>query len=281
MNFEVCIHDLISHVLPQRAYSEQKRYMQHFIKKPRDCSAQEFVTRLFEINQYLDQFLPFNANQKLPTDELLDIAGYAILVPWQHTMHLHAFDPLAHNKDEFIEFCQRCEFIDWPPQTQSESNNDGNGRARAQGCVEQYDSANQKCLAKCKNPEALEDGKPKWCEYHQSTKHNMGACWDVLNQVAAMCHGFNPHRSTTDQPFEKHQVSFHPTTTFKPVTSSKKTAREEQHWIESLVDGYLDVKVSDETKNEATNLDELTDLHINNDDKEVNSNNGESDTDSE
>jgi len=152
----------------------------------------EFIMRLFEINQYLDQFPPFNANQKLPTDELLDIAGYAILVPWQNTMHLHAFDPLAHNEDEFIEFCQRCEFIEWPPQTWSESNNDGNGQACAQGHMEQYDSANQKHLAKHKNPEALEDGKPKWCEYHQSTKHNMGACWDVLNQVATMCCGFNP-----------------------------------------------------------------------------------------
>jgi len=93
--------------------------------------------------------------------------------------------------------------------------------------------------------------------------------------------GFNPHRSTTDQPFKKHQFSFHPTTTFKPATSSKKTAREEQYQIESLVDSYLDRKVSDETASETADLNKFTNLHIDEEDKEVNSDNRESDADSE
>jgi len=54
LNFVTCTNKLIAHVLPQQAYLEQKHYMRHFLKKPRDCSVQEFVTRLFEMNQYLD-----------------------------------------------------------------------------------------------------------------------------------------------------------------------------------------------------------------------------------
>ncbi len=106
LNFVTCTNKLIAHVLLQQAYLEQKHYMRHFLKKPRDCLAQEFVTRLLEMNQYLDQFPNFNANQKLSTDELLDIARFVIPISWQNTICLQAFDPLAHNKDEFIEFCQ-------------------------------------------------------------------------------------------------------------------------------------------------------------------------------
>ncbi len=79
---------------------------------------------------------------------------------------------------------------------------------------------------------------PKWCEYHQNSTHNTSACWDVLAQVAAMRRGFNPHRSNSDWPFKKCQVSFHPMTSFKPTTTPKNTTHEEQHRIESLVDSY-------------------------------------------
>jgi len=159
--------------------------MRHFIKKLRD-----FITRLFEINQYLAWFLPLNTNQKLPTSysELLDIAWFAIPTTWQNTMCLHAFDLLPYNKDEIIEFCQQCKFIEWPlpHQQQLESNDNGNRHAWLRDHPQDH-NMNQKCAAKCKTSKDDDNnGKPKWCEYHQNSTHKTGTCWDVLAQVAAM-----------------------------------------------------------------------------------------------
>jgi len=178
LNFVTCTNKLIVHVLLQQVYLEQKHYMRHIIKKPRNCSAQEFVTRLFKINQYLDWFLPFNANKKLSTNKLLDIAGFTIPTAWKNTMCLHVLDPLAHNKDEFIEFCQWCKFIEWPPPYQqwSEYNNNGNGQVWLRDHPQDHNT-NQNCMAKHKTTKDDDnDGKPKWCEYHQNSTHNTGTC---------------------------------------------------------------------------------------------------------
>jgi len=53
----------------------------HKIIKPRDCTMQEFVIRLFEMNEWLSLFPLFNANQKLPTGELLNRAGFTVPKP--------------------------------------------------------------------------------------------------------------------------------------------------------------------------------------------------------
>jgi len=88
----------------------------------------------------------------------------------------------------------------------------------------------------------------------------------------------NPYRSNNDWPFKKCQVSFHPMTSFKPTTTSKETTCKEQHRIESLVESYLDCKVSGKTESEAIDLDEFTDLHI--DEEKQNNSEEESDANS-
>jgi len=114
-----CTNKLIFHVLLQQAYLEQKCYIRYIIWKFRDCFAQELITRLFEINQYLIDFLYLTLNEKWSTDALLDFAGFAIPTAWQNTICLvNAFDLLMHNEDELIEFCQKYKFIELPPPHQ-------------------------------------------------------------------------------------------------------------------------------------------------------------------
>ena len=43
----------------------------------------KFTTHLIEINEMLSEFPPNTANQKLPTDELMDIPEYAVPPTWQ------------------------------------------------------------------------------------------------------------------------------------------------------------------------------------------------------
>ena len=109
-NFYLSGNNLIMHVLPVRALQEQKRYMRQFLRKPVDVCIWDFMTRLIEINKYLQTFPPFLPDQKLPLDEILDIAEYAVPVTWQRTMHMHGFEPVMHTEAEFVKFCERIKF---------------------------------------------------------------------------------------------------------------------------------------------------------------------------
>jgi len=51
------------------------------------------MMQLVKINQYLNEFPPFAANQALPKDEILDIAKFVIPNTRQKIMVLQGFDP--------------------------------------------------------------------------------------------------------------------------------------------------------------------------------------------
>jgi len=81
-NFKIVLQDLITHMLPRRALQTQKRFMRRELRKPYKVSVRDFITRLVEINQLLNDFLPFATDQALPKDEILDIAKFTIPAMW-------------------------------------------------------------------------------------------------------------------------------------------------------------------------------------------------------
>jgi len=58
-NYHLVIQDLIMHVLPRCALQIQHRFMHHTLCNTHNVSICDFMTRLVEINQYLNKFLPF------------------------------------------------------------------------------------------------------------------------------------------------------------------------------------------------------------------------------
>ena len=60
--------------------------MQRFLKKPRDMLVQEYIARVIEINNYLEEFLPtiIGGNSiKLSDNKLLDLREFGISIKWQ------------------------------------------------------------------------------------------------------------------------------------------------------------------------------------------------------
>ena len=82
-HFKACLLALKTYIFPRKALSNQKRYMRRILRKPRNMTTREFMTRLVEINEYLNEFPPALGNQKLPEDELMDIAEFAVPATWQ------------------------------------------------------------------------------------------------------------------------------------------------------------------------------------------------------
>ena len=180
-HFEDTLKSLKAHVFPRKALANQKRYMRRFLRKPRDLSVREFTTRLVEINEMLNEFPPGANDQKLPDDELMDIAEYAVPATWQRTMLMHNFDPTIHSPQDFIEFCERIEFAEGTenkeakPQTDSRNRKDGLLRAKSS---ERGENANGNRKRRSEST--------KWCALHEVDSHNTGECKVLLNQAKRM-----------------------------------------------------------------------------------------------
>ena len=89
----------------------QKRYMRHYMRKPRDMKMRVYCNRVAILNNYLVRFpTVFNATQKIQDDEIVDILEFGTPNKWQSEMVCLGFDSAVANGQELVEFCERLEF---------------------------------------------------------------------------------------------------------------------------------------------------------------------------
>ena len=180
-NFETCLQAVTKHVFPQRAMAHQKRYMRRYMRKPRDMSTREFVARVTELNAYLTEFPPFEENQKLDDQEIMDILEFGVPNSWQKNMVMQGFDPVTSTTNEFVAFCERHEFTEGtldnsdenkakPKTSLKSSSNDGKSRAKSST------EANKK----------RKNYDEKWCELHQTFGHDTSECKVVQDRIQKM-----------------------------------------------------------------------------------------------
>ncbi len=98
--------------------------MRRYLRKPRDMTTREFAACISEMNQYLKQFPPFEDNQELDEDEIIDILEFGIPHLWQNNMVLQGFDPMESTLAELVDFCKRHEFTKGN-KTENSRNNKG------------------------------------------------------------------------------------------------------------------------------------------------------------
>ena len=90
----------------------QKRYMRHYMRKPRDMKMRVYRNRVVELNNLLVQYpTAFNAAQKIADDEVVDILEISTPNKWQSEMvHLGFDSAVLANSRELVEFCEHLEF---------------------------------------------------------------------------------------------------------------------------------------------------------------------------
>ena len=93
-NFEKCLNDVTKHMFPEKSVETQKRYMRHNLCLCKGQTVKEWVSRVFELNEYLLEFPKSNENppQKLDDAELMDILEYGIPYSWRQEFAIHGFD---------------------------------------------------------------------------------------------------------------------------------------------------------------------------------------------
>jgi hypothetical protein len=197
-NFEIVMQAVTAHVFPQRALNYQKRYMRRFMRKPKTMSIREFSARVAEMNAYLTEFPPFEADQELSGEEIIDILEFAIPNSWQKNMVLQGFEPLDHTTAEFVSFCERNEFTEGTLDNSdshgakgkaNSKNSPNDGKPRSKSSSEVTSKSNLK----------KRERNEKWCELHQTNGHDTSECKVVQAQIKKMRQSWESAESKTNK----------------------------------------------------------------------------------
>jgi hypothetical protein len=99
-----------------------------------DKQVSEFRARWKEINNWLDEFLPFEPNQHFPDDQVKEILYSIIPKCWQSYLHRDKFNMTKASVDDFFDFMERYQIADsidplLKPKDQSKIDKDDNKKS--------------------------------------------------------------------------------------------------------------------------------------------------------
>lgn len=202
------------------------------------------MSRLVEINTYLNDFPPFGPNQSLPMDEVLEIATFALPAKWQKAMNMHGFDATLHTPSEFVEFCERLEFSETGENhhhSKAQRNSGTNPKGGKKAGISQ---------AKSSGRGTKRSKDDKFCILHNTYGHSLDECKVMQDQAKKM------------------RASFEAKTSHKNHTWSckdheqKKKKNEEIHAIVAEAVSKALNSQKKEQEEEANNLDALLNLNL-------------------
>jgi hypothetical protein len=99
-----------------------------------DKQVSEFHAQWKEINNWLDEFLPFEPNQCFPDDQVKEILCSIIPKFWQSYLHRNKFNMTKASVDDFFDFMIHYQIADsidplLKPKDQSKIDKDGNKKS--------------------------------------------------------------------------------------------------------------------------------------------------------
>ena len=104
------LRHMLTELMPRRALAKIKRYIRRECRKPSDMLVRKYYQRVLRLNvEILPNLPPFEANQQLGMDEILDIVLFGTPKSWQTEMERQGFDPLDHTIGEVVDFMERIE----------------------------------------------------------------------------------------------------------------------------------------------------------------------------
>ena len=106
-NFNKVLMEMTKHAFPAYAFREQKRYLRRHLAKPRGMKLRSFISKLQELNAYLEEFPPDTEGQEtasLPADEILDIIYHSMPTTWKNKMVEQGFNYADSTIKEMTDF---------------------------------------------------------------------------------------------------------------------------------------------------------------------------------
>jgi hypothetical protein len=155
---QLALREVITFMAPHKALTKQKRWMRRVCRKPADMSTRQYANHLMRINTEELHFLPpFQPNQFLPDDEMVDILLNGIPNAWKKEMNRQDYDPDMKSLMDVVAFCERMEEAeDFTPVTTS--NNSSKKTSSIPRKTPKHSDAMKYCLVHGKNMSHNSDG---------------------------------------------------------------------------------------------------------------------------
>ena len=135
-HIDACIDYVIKEQVPKKALAKIKRSMRREMRKPADMRVRAYYQHIQRINlQELPHLPPFQPNQRLGEDEIVDILLFGSPKSWIREMDRQGFDPLTVLATDVVDFLEQIETSeDFDPEgTVAKKSNSSNNKKKSSG----------------------------------------------------------------------------------------------------------------------------------------------------
>ena len=216
-------------------------------------TTREFAARISELNQYLKQFPPFEDNQELDEDEIIDIVEHAIPHSWQENIVLQGYDPDDSTLTDLVDFCERHEFIE------ANRNDNTKTKGNTTGDLDKKPAARN---TKSKTP----NKNGKYCALHKTHGHSTDECKVVKAQIEETRSKWEKGQSPK-KPFSKDAKA-------TVMSLVEKSVKASMHKILSnskkrkLNETNFNIEETSEKEGETFDIDEFENLELSSDNEQ-------------
>lgn len=166
------IRTVVSGCTPQKVLQRVKRYMRHEMRKPAGMKIRQYLVHLNRMNnEEVPNLPPYEANQGLSDDELVEIVLFAVPKSWNREMDRQGFDPIMKTPEQVVDFLERIETAeDFHPDKQKQVSNKHKGKVQKHGSNNNHAKGNG----------------DKYCMLHGKGNHSTEECRNMLAQAKRM-----------------------------------------------------------------------------------------------
>ena len=167
------IQVMLKGTLPFKTLQKVKRHLRRNCRKPSGMKIRTYANHLNRINvEELPNIPPRDPNNKLSTDEIIDILLFGTPKSWQREMDRQGFDPIAESYNQVVLFMERIEESEEPQNESQKKNNsskkDNNKRKPSNNSEKKSDDSS---------------GNKKFCLLHGEGNHTSDECYTLKNQA--------------------------------------------------------------------------------------------------
>jgi hypothetical protein len=118
--YTAAVNALVTKIFPTKSLNKQKSYMHRQLRKPVDMKVRLYIERVQLLNTYLKEFPPFNNNQSLPDDAVVEIAYHGLPRTWKDFLLMQGFDEQDGTIANLLDISQRIETMEeWSETTKT------------------------------------------------------------------------------------------------------------------------------------------------------------------
>jgi hypothetical protein len=168
------IRAVVSGCTPKKVLQRVKRYMRREMRKPKDMKIRQYLVHLNRMNnEEVPHLPPFDANQGLTDDELIDILLYAVPKSWTKEMDKQGFDPVTKSPEQVVDFLEQIETAEeFDPDKQKQVSNN----PKQKGKMQKHGSNNNNAKG----------NSNKYCMLHGKGSHSTEECRNMQAQAKRM-----------------------------------------------------------------------------------------------